>query len=223
MSYILEALRRAQAERERQAVPGLQAQPYADLPAPAPPRRSLALAVAGGALLGVMILAGLWWWSTAADRPALAAGLPAATLPASTAAALPAPVAAPAPQTRLPVVVSAPVEAAVQASAPALPASIPAPAVAAAPVPVAPPTATAPPAGPRVVRLAQLPAEQRRELPSLTVGGSVWSDSAASRFVILDGQLLREGDPVAPGLVLERIAPKLAWLRWRDLRIELAL
>jgi general secretion pathway protein B len=72
-----------------------------------------------------------------------------------------------------------------------------------------------------VVRLAQLSAEQRRELPPLVVGGSVWSDSAASRFVLIDGQLLHEGDRIAPGLVLERIAPKSAWLLWRDRRIEL--
>jgi general secretion pathway protein B len=72
------------------------------------------------------------------------------------------------------------------------------------------------------VRLAQLPAEQRRELPPLAVGGSVWSDNASSRFVLLDGQLLHEGDSIAPGLVLERIAPRSAWLRWRGQRIELA-
>lgn len=39
---------------------------------------------------------------------------------------------------------------------------------------------------------------------------------------MLDGQVLREGDSVAPGLVLERIAQKSAILRWREQRrIEL--
>ena len=51
----------------------------------------------------------------------------------------------------------------------------------------------------------------------------MWSDSAASRFVILDGQVLREGDPVAPGVVLERIERKAAVLRWKDQRIEVPL
>jgi len=55
----------------------------------------------------------------------------------------------------------------------------------------------------------------------LNVGGSISSEAAAARFVIIDGQVLREGDVVAPGLVLERIAPKSAWLRWRNTRIEL--
>ena len=56
-----------------------------------------------------------------------------------------------------------------------------------------------------------------RQLPPLVSGGSVWSDSAASRFVILDGQVLREGDAVAPGLVLERIERKGVALRSRYL------
>ena len=71
--------------------------------------------------------------------------------------------------------------------------------------------------------LPQLAPHLRRELPRLVVGGSVWSSSAASRFVILDGQLLHEGDTVATGLVLESIQPKSAVLRWRELRLELAL
>ena len=67
-----------------------------------------------------------------------------------------------------------------------------------------------------------MPPAQRRELPALSVGGAIWSETPASRFLIIDGQVMREGDAVAPGLVLERIAPKAAWLRWRDLRVELA-
>jgi general secretion pathway protein B len=78
--------------------------------------------------------------------------------------------------------------------------------------------ATAPP-----TPLAELPADQRRELPALNVNGSVWSESAASRFVILNGQVLREGDTVAPGLVLEKLMPKSAHLRWRGLLLDLPL
>ena len=71
--------------------------------------------------------------------------------------------------------------------------------------------------------MQQLASDLRRELPPLVVGGSVWSDSAASRFVILDGQVLREGESVAPGLVLERIQPKAVVLRWREMRVEITL
>ena len=87
-------------------------------------------------------------------------------------------------------------------------------------VPLANPS---PVAAPRATPLDDLPEAQRRELPALTVGGSVWSDSAASRFIIVDGQVLREGDLVTPGLVLERIDRKSAVLRWRDMRLEIGL
>jgi general secretion pathway protein B len=125
------------------------------------------------------------------------------------------PAAAPAP---LPLVVSAP---------PVLPAEPP---VAAAPLPAAPAATTAspppPPAASRapivtqVRRLADLPPEQRRELPALAVSGSVWSEQPGARFVVLDGQVLREGDRLAPGLVLVKLAPRSATLRWRDGLIE---
>ena len=78
-------------------------------------------------------------------------------------------------------------------------------------------------APPKAVPLQQLAAELRRELPPLAVGGSVWSDNPASRFVILDGQVVREGDSVAPGLLLERIQPRAVVLRWRDMRLEIKL
>ena len=70
---------------------------------------------------------------------------------------------------------------------------------------------------------AALTDEQKRELPPLVVGGSIWSDNAQSRFVIFNGQVVREGELAAPGVTLERIAPKSALLRWRYLRIEVPL
>jgi general secretion pathway protein B len=75
----------------------------------------------------------------------------------------------------------------------------------------------------QVRRLAELPADQRRQLPPLVVGGSVWSEQVSARFVVLDGQVLREGDAAAPGLVLVKLAPRAATLRWRDMLLELSL
>lgn len=71
-----------------------------------------------------------------------------------------------------------------------------------------------------MLALAQLSAEQRRELPALVLGGSIWSTSAADRFVIFNGQLVHEGENAAPGVTVERIGPKTVWLRWRELRVE---
>lgn len=79
------------------------------------------------------------------------------------------------------------------------------------------------PAPPRTVTMAQLSADQRRELPPMVIGGSIWSDNAANRFVIINGQVVREGESAAPGVALERIGPSSATLRWRELRVELPL
>jgi general secretion pathway protein B len=70
------------------------------------------------------------------------------------------------------------------------------------------------------VALAELSAEQRREMPPMAIGGSIWSENAASRFVMVNGQVVHEGEPAGPGVTVERIGPKTAILRWRDLRIE---
>jgi len=195
MSYILEALRRSQAERERGQVPGLNAQaaPAEELPADER-RRVPALWPGIGLTVGALLAGAAWWWS----RP-LPAPVPLVATPAPA-------VVTPVPQPALPVVVSAP----------------PAPApVAATPAPVATPAASAPAA--RTPGLAELSADQRRELPPLVMGGSIWSENALSRFVIVNGQVVREGEAAAPGVTVERIAPKSVTMKWRELRFELPL
>ena len=224
MSYILDALRRSQAERERGQVPGLgtQALPVA---APEPtPRRWPVWALAAG--LGLGLLALLLWLliprpaeplrpadaaATAAPGPAPAAlsalppATPAVTPPATSAltSTVTPPGAPPNTSTAAPkpalVVVSAPVNPQPAASTPGAP---PAEAERRAAIP-----------------LAQLSPEQRRDWPTFSLGGTVWSESPASRFVIANGQVVREGEAVVPGLVLERIAPKTLLLRWRGLQV----
>jgi len=214
MSYILDALRRADAERQHGQVPGLNTQPGVPLAAAQPLRRSGVL----WALLAVvlaLVAGGAWWW--ASSRVGAGAVAPAALHTAPMAGAVPAssPATAPAPT---------PVPTPVQAPEPTLPVVVSAAPAAPAPEPVPAPAAnTKAPPEPPPVPLASLSAEQRRDLPALDVSGAVWSASPASRFVMLNGQLTREGDSVAPGLVLERITPKSAVLRWRGLRVELPL
>ncbi|MDO9071753.1 MAG: general secretion pathway protein GspB [Rubrivivax sp.] len=227
MSYILDALRRSQAERERGQVPGLDARPaaVAALPeaASGPPWRWLALAalVLGAAALGLL------WWLRGAS-PTAPTVPTVAVMPVPEAVSRPGTEAAPetptAPNTAtLPIVVSAPVPPPAVASPPR-PGAAPvaaAPAVAPAAVaPVGPASAAAPPAA---TLLSALSPALRRELPPLVMGGSIWSDSALSRFVIVNGQVVREGETAAPGVVVERIGPKAVWLRWRDLRLEVPL
>lgn len=205
MSYILDALRRADAERQQGGVPGLHTPPSPQAAAPVVPSPWLPWAAA--ALLLIVAGALAWWWMRPAAVAVTVVAVPAVAPAVASAEALPpAPALPPPAAAPLPIVVSA---------APAAPAATAVPAATAS-------AALAPPA-PKTVPLQQLDSDLRRQLPPLVVGGSVWSDSAANRFVILDGQVTREGESVAPGLVLERIQPKSVLLRWRDMRVEVAL
>jgi general secretion pathway protein B len=197
VSLILDALRKAETDRQRGLVPGLHS---LALPPPSPPprrdagRRWLAL-LPVLALLAAAAGAWLALRPEARERPVLGPSPSSATPPSASA-----PAVAPAPP--LPLVVSAPPR--------------PAP-------PMAPP---APPPAPiltQVRLLAELPPEQRRELPALAVNGSIWSEQPSARFVMLDGQVLREGDSLVPGLVLVQLTPRSATLRWRGYLIELPL
>jgi general secretion pathway protein B len=103
MSYILDALRRADAERERGAVPGLHAQPdVSDLEPAARGRRPLLLAAAGAGMVLVagaaIFLAAPWRGAPTGDARVAAAGGTAVEPPAPMSPAAPAPTAAtPAP------------------------------------------------------------------------------------------------------------------------------
>jgi general secretion pathway protein B len=241
MSYILDALRRSQAERERGQVPGLHAQPELGTARPVPAAESSTTPAAGTP----------WWvWLLLAGVVALAASLVgvlmgrAARAPAS-APVVASPATAPAQKTT-----PAPATPSVTAAQPALPAPAvdtpaapslpvvvsakpvpnvaPSAAPSAAPVaepkrPAAAPTPLAVQPAPPPAPVPALTAEMKRDWPPLVVGGSVWSDTASARFVILNGQVVREGESTAAGVLVERINAKSAVLRWREQRAELPL
>ena len=219
MSYILDALKRADAERERGHVPGLHAQPITlttdDGSGPRrPPRWGL---IAAGLVAAAIAVAIAWRMGADAHAP-LPTPLSAATPEVVPAAVAPEPVPPPPAPT-----VTLPAQAAVAAApAPAL-ATAPAPVVRRAtvmPPPRAAPASAEPPTSP-IVALAELPADVRKQIPSLVVGGSIYSDDAKNRFLILNGDVVHEGGRVAPGLVLERIGPKSAVLRFEDRRFRI--
>src|SRR6185369_5392337 len=74
--------------------------------------------------------------------------------------------------------------------------------------PAAKPAASA--AESRVYAVNELPDTIQRELPKLSVGGSIYSDNAASRFLIINGQIFHENDKISSDLVLEQIKLKAA-------------
>lgn len=231
MSYILDALRRADAERQRGGVPDLHAQPAgaaasaqagATAEGSALPGRGARLAMAAGGV--VLAVAAAWWLGRGSLREPVPVVAPV-TVPAAPAAPERAP--------ELPTVALPPAPAAPRVAGPA-PAALPAPAVAVAPPPAAPPatvpmraaaeaSAAAASSPDPVIRWATLPEATRSSLPALAWSGGVYADQPAQRLVVVNGQVAREGDELAPGLRLEQIRPKAVVVRWRGQRIELPM
>ena len=235
MSYILDALRRADAERDRGAVPGLHSQQFGAVPgddeAPAKPRLLIGIiAVLALALVGVLA-----WVLLAGPDPApkTASPLPTPVTPAPAPVALaPVPVAPPAPTASVSAAppasaaTTAPTPATVRRPAPrppvrrdtaaadtAMPST--APASAGAATPGAPAGG-----GDRVYAQAELPEAIRRELPKLAFGGASNSTDKPSRLVDLNGQVFHEGDTVVPGVVVQQIRQKGAVLAFKGYRYE---
>ncbi|MFG6440421.1 general secretion pathway protein GspB [Roseateles sp. LKC17W] len=204
MSYILDALRRAEADRERERgqLPGLHTPgPAAADLAPATPRtRGWPWAAAGLLLAG--LAAGAWWRGSAPPAPSPAAPPVTAATPSAQPEARPVPTLVAAPPEAPP---STPAASYLPPAPPAAPVMTPAPApMAAAPAPLP--------------RAAELPEATRRELPRLAISGSVYSDDPASRFVIINGEVQREGAQLGPNLVLEKIGPRELVLRFKSQR-----
>ena len=246
MSYILDALKRADAERERGHVPGLHTRNTPELDAPATGAASVgtrhwpvALALLLALSAGVVLMGWL------GEAP-----------PASTAAA-------PEPPTPITVPITAPMSQPQQSSAPptsvpaALPANPPEPADRSAdardppppalpilaPAPPRPPvkaTAPAPPPTTEAKRppdgspaadstapttpvrsFAELSPEARARLPAVNVSGSTYSKNPALRMLIVNGKVVEEGGEIAPGLTLETIEPRSAVLNHQGLRYRI--
>ncbi|PJI99340.1 general secretion pathway protein B [Acidovorax sp. 69] len=262
MSYILDALRRAEAERGRGAVPGLHTQ-VVPVPGAAPvAARSvvapLLVVVTLVAVAGVAA-AGAWWMmqrnapgaggvvaaTSVSPSPSPLSGLaspvaaPVAAPPAALApAAVPSPAApsgarplpgglAPAEQREKPAAVPT-AQRALAAEAARSRAAEPArdtAAVARVVIPKEPTPTPAPavaaPTG-TVFAQADLPEAVRAQLPSLKISGVTYSSNPVYRMAIVNGQVLHEGDPAGPGLLLEKIEPGRTIWSFKGYRYGLA-
>jgi len=227
MSYILEALKKAQAERQLGEVPSVHApamQVGADAPAGGKLKTPMLAAMAVMAAVIVALLA-LVWRKGESPQPA-PANPPAAATPVVAAPVTVAPVTA-APAAIAPPVV-APSSVAAQAAGTPLPAALPSPAAKPTAAPVASPAAAPvaavkPPAsassGEEVTQTARdLPEPIQRALPPIVVGGYIYSKDPADRLLLIDKVLRHEGEEVAPGLVLEKLLPKSAVFSFKGYR-----
>lgn len=243
MSYILEALKKAQAERQLGSAPTIHALPIQ----PAAGARSsgsrlpLWIGIGVGTLL-IGAAAFMWWRQQAGVAP----GQVAIVLPAQAPAAPPVvvapaaplqpavvapPVAAPPAPSPAPVPVARPPLAAAPAAprlaAPApvpvpvpVPEKAPAPARAPAPAPAPEPLAAA--AEESLPFMRELPQSVQQGLPQVAFGGYMYSKNPADRLLLIDKVLRHEGEEVAPGLVLEKLLPRAAVMNYRGTRYRVA-
>jgi general secretion pathway protein B len=249
MSYILDALKRADAERGRGAVPGLHAR---QLPTPAArdtdkARHRLWLAATAATLMLGGIAAGLWFWQTPGGN-ARPAAMEAATTrlpepaPVAQSVAIPKPIAAPVPlpiPAHVPAPVPAPIPRPVPAPVPAWQATVPARAAAASSRPVVTTTAPATPkarpvplplekasapqaAMAAIPMLSELPEDLRRDIPKLIITGTVYSENPKQRLLLVNGQVLSEGSLAAPDVNVEEIRTKSAVFSFRGTRFRVA-
>lgn len=223
MSYILEALKKSQAERQLGELPSIHA-PQVQLhdgAASASARRTPVWLALGGVTVAVAAALLLWQpWQADAAAPAAAAVVPAvlaqavpAPLPvaAPPAAVAPAPVAASVP----PAAIAAPVHHARPVAEPKqeTPGQAVSPPVA-APAPAAP----APAAEESVPGMRDLPEPIQRQIPAIAIGGYIYSKNPADRLLLIDKVLRHEGEELAPGLVLEKLQPKAAIFSFKGYR-----
>jgi general secretion pathway protein B len=90
-------------------------------------------------------------------------------------------------------------------------------------VATAPATVAAQPVGDEQLRtLQQLPDTLQREIPKVAFGGYIYSPTPGESLLLVDKMLRREGEEVAPGLVLERLTPKAAVMNYRGTRYRAA-
>lgn len=242
MSYILDALKKADAQRERDPARGIHAQAARTAMGDGPRRAGTAPWVWAGAAAGVAVIAlGSWYVLRDAPtpRPTAVAAVqePSPTVVAPPLAAPPVPQPVVAQAVMPPPVVVAPPVAAPPIVAPPIsspptgspPQSAPVPSRAermrgrppipeGAPPPpppgMAPPSGTAPSAAP----VAGLPPDA----PKLTITGGVYSASKAQRMLIVNGNVVAEGADLGSGVTLEEIKPKSAVLRFRGARYNVA-
>jgi general secretion pathway protein B len=195
MSYILDALAKADADRKGGDT-AAQAAPHSG----AMNTRARSTKWVTVALVAALAVAGLavWW----ARSPAPVVVAPIAPEPTPTTAP---PIDAPAPQadSALPA----------QTNAEPLPILAPKPVVQAPPAKA--PATSSPPAQPTNAKATDAPGPAtlpRPPLgtPALSISGATYSDNPAHRLLIVNGKVVQEGQEAAPGITLEAIGPRSA-------------
>jgi general secretion pathway protein B len=219
VSLILDALRKADAERERGSVPSLHSQPVAAsvATAPKPTTRPNWLWIVVGVALGLMAAALLVMIGRDAPVPKAPVASPSVQPSAiETAPMRPvtaAPPAAPAPAEKPTIAEPAPWPQPAERNS-----NSPRPDAKAGPQVIT--LGNVPPAGPTIYTRDQLPPDVRAAVPQIAIGGSVYSPDPTARSLIVNGQLYREKNRLTQDLSLEEIKLRSAIFSFRGYRFE---
>lgn len=208
MSYILDALKKAEAERRMGApMMGMPAAPANPVASPAAARHASVWRTPWpwAAITSICaLLIGFTWWPAPSRAPQQMQASAPAPSPTSVQAQTLAAVLPPASS-------SSTVETKERPKTPE-PKSIKPKekkrAIAEGPKTPEPPIAT----------LHELPDNIQREIPPLSIGGYIYTDNKAGRSVLINGRLVRDGAEIAPGLTLERMMPNGMVLNYKGYR-----
>jgi general secretion pathway protein B len=240
MSYILDALRKSDQQRQRGAVP-MTLTPAATLVAAKPPTISLNVLLAAILVAAGIVIGWLRPW-----QPAVPAREAVTSLAASPRPALPEPLAtvpetAAKPEPTLPASTATgqagypSAGAAMNQDAPALARTETAPpppqAVAGdakpatTPMPdkggAAEPAAGAPAQG--VTPQSELPAAMQQEIPRLSISLHAYASDPKDCLVMINDKLLRPGEFLSPGLRLEQVTPDGVIMSYKGYRFRRAV
>lgn len=211
MSYILEALKKSDQQRQRGVAPTLPTAPAMTTD----PKQPLLFYY--GLLAAFLLAAGIaigwlrpWQSELAAPATELAATKP--HLPTSHPTAPPASARKTVPESATP-------NSAAEQPAPRepAPAKLMKPRTAPASVPEKHVDATQ---EQKAASLAELPLSIQQEIPAMTIPLHAYSSNPVDRLVSINGRLLREGESLAPGLRLEQITPDGLLLSYKGYRFR---
>jgi general secretion pathway protein B len=228
MSYILDALRKSDQQRQRGAAPTLRTAPVT---AGAPRQPALLLY---GSLAAVLLGAGIaigWLRPWQPEQPPAPQAVVAKPHDSSPREAAPAPgfTREPVPELRpresVPAAQSAPapMPRVMPAGANAMTRSTAPIAAKTAPEEATPAPEESVDTGRReqeVMTMAELPVPMLEQIPKLSISVHAYSAKRADRLVGINGRLLREGDYPAPDLRLEQITPDGMILSYKGYRFR---
>jgi general secretion pathway protein B len=214
MSFILDALRKSENERQRNTTPGI-----ATAPVRGPAKRQSIWVPLVAVLIGVnlSLLAVLWYTGDRATPPAAEASPGPVMVPAAAPAPAAIPVADPETSRELsvefePLAEPAPATAAAAAPQPADTGPVP--------LPAAPTTGAAAPVV-DVPTLNELLLDGSLSLPPLHLDIHVYSETPAERFVFINTAKYREGERISEGPTVDEINQLGVVLRHQNRRFLL--